>query len=341
MQDAWNTFASRLKTKLDALKEPVPDYTFDELVCYLRDYKRRNPRTIQKYTAQLAFMERHPAMPVQLHSGRYALVNSFYLYVRYRETVEGESGTATINDHKAIRALGDFLGIPREIWPTAPTLPMTDERWIPSPEEVYDLLHADYTPYASTNYDNALVKTLLTFDFMVGPRFPSEAHVLKLRDFRPDPHVLVVTEPKKSLRRRTLLLEPEWLCCSNRHYSLGHYLPWRDKVDPERKQEAFFLRSDGKPFPSKYALGKFVNQLVQPKFPWFHPYLGRHWSATARLIEWDFDYTRVADWLGHETVDMTRREYEHNARLQHRLHGDDWLARAGRRRVSPKGPENA
>lgn len=331
MQDAWNTYASRLRTKLDQLKVPHNDWTTDELVMYLRDYKRRNPSTIQKRLAHLRFMQEHEAMPVRMHGSRYEVVNSFYLYVRYRETVEGARHGAVINDHKAIRTLGDFLGIPREVWPTAPTAPKTDERWLPTPEEVYDLLHADYTPRPNVSYENALVKALLLLDYGIGVRFPSEAHALKLRDFDPDRHLLVITEPKKSGRRRTLLLEPEWLCCSKQHASLANYLKWRDKVDPERKQEAFFLKPDGTPFASKFGMLKFVRGHVVKRFPWFHPYQGRHWCANARLIEWGFDATRVADWLGHEAVDMTRRAYDHNARLYARLYGTDWLARIGRK----------
>jgi hypothetical protein len=34
-----------------------------------------------------------------------------------------------------------------------------------------------------------------------------------------------------------------------------------------------------------------------------------------------FDYARVADWLGHEKLDMTRREYEHSARIYARKYG--------------------
>lgn len=340
MEAAWSTYADRLREKLDQLKQTQKDWTQDELVMYLRDYKRRHPNTIRQRLSQLRFMERHPKMPVALHKDRFALVNTFYLYARYRETVDGAAATALINDHKAIRALGDFLGVPREVWPTAPTEPMTDERWLPSPEEVYELLHATYTPDPKVSYNQALVKALLVFDFVIGARMPSEAHALKLRDFDPKRHLLVITEPKKSLRRRTLLLEPEWACCSTRHPSLVNYLTWRDKVDPERKQEAFFLKENGTPFSSKAGLRKFLVQHVKPKFPWFHPYLGRHWCANARLVDWGFDYARVADWLGHETVDMTRREYEHNARIQQRIHGDDWLLRLARR-PTDRRPKNA
>ncbi|MCA1812133.1 MAG: hypothetical protein LC623_09015 [Halobacteriales archaeon] len=336
MQDAWNTFASRLRTKLDELKAPSSDWTEDELIVYLRDYKRRKASTIGHRLAQLRFMERHEAMPVNLHGGRFALVNSFYLYVRYRETVEEAPATTLINDHKSVKVLGDFLGIPREVWPTAPTEPHTDERWIPLPEDVHALLHSNYTPTPQLSYDNALVKAILVLDFGFGVRCPSEAWILKKKDFMPDKHLIVVTEPKKSGRRRTLMIEPEWLCCSRRHPSLANFLVWRKKVDPNDEQEDFFLRADGTPFPSKHALNKFVNDLVKPRFPWFHPYLGRHWSVNARLIDWGFDYTRVADWHGHETVDMTRREYDHNARMLARLHGKDWLNRVARARLTDK-----
>lgn len=341
MNAAWNTHASRLREKLQALKEPTKDWTWNEVTMYLRDYKRRNPNTIGQRLRQLRFMENHKDMPVSLHGGRFALVNTFYLYVKYREDVEDKAATALINDHKAIRALGDFLGVPREVWPTAPTEPMTDERKLPSPEDVWALLHSDYTPRPTTSYNNALVKAILLVDFGMGLRTPSEVHALRLADFDPARHLLVVTEPKKSMRRRTLLLEPEWMCCSSRHPSLANYLVWRDKVDPQRKQEAFFLKADGKPFGSKFGLRKLLVEHVKPRFPWFHPYLGRHWCANARLIEWGFDYARVADWLGHETVDMTRREYEHNARLHQRLWSDEWLLRVARRPKIDRTPKTA
>jgi hypothetical protein len=49
------------------------------------------------------------------------------------------------------------------------------------------------------------------------------------------------------------------------------------------------------------------------------------------LIDSGFDYVRVADWLGHEDVNMLRREYEHNARLHESLYGRHWMDRIGRR----------
>lgn len=341
MQRAWTSYGARLKTQLNELKDQHHHWTREEFVMHLTSYKRLQAGTIQKKLAQLDFMERHSVFPVQLHKGPWALLNSFWMYIQQRELVEGAKPGALRNDHKAIHSLGDFLGIPKNIWPTAPTEPMTDERFIPSPDEVHALLHADYTPSPRTSYENHLIKGLLALDFLFGVRMPSEAFALKLKDFDPARHTCVVTEPKKSGRRRTVLVEPEWICCSTRHPSLANYLVWRRKVDPEGKEAAFFLQADGKPFASKDTMRNFLSEKVKPHFPWFYPYLGRHWSTTARLIDWDGDYARVADWHGHEDVNMTRREYEHNTRILRREHGDDWLFRAGRKHKTNRKPKTA
>lgn len=60
----------------------------------------------------------------------------------------------------------------------------------------------------------------------------------------------------------------------------------------------------------------------------FRTCLGRHCANAHRL---DWGHVRAAGWLGDKTVDMTRREYEHNPRLHERLHGRDWLQRIARR----------
>jgi integrase len=108
--------------------------------------------------------------------------------------------------------------------------------------------------------------------------------------------------------------------------SLENWLRWRDKLGAST--EAFFPTATGEAFPSKEAMNRFVRRNVRPSFPWFNPYLGRHWSVNARLIEWEFDYARVAAWHGHESVNMTKNAYEQSARLQEVRHGGDSLSRA-------------
>lgn len=98
------------------------------------------------------------------------------------------------------------------------------------------------------------------------------------------------------------------------------------------------MRDTGEPFDSKGGIAEFLGKRVKPRFPWFYLYLGRHWCANARLIDTGFDYIQVADWLGHESVNMLRREYEHNARLHQRLYGNNWIARVSRRAKTDPQP---
>lgn len=288
---------------------------------YLARYKRRKRSTIDARLRQLRFMARHPVAPVNLHGTREELLNSFYGYVTFREENEGAPPSALSNDHTSIRVLGDFLGIPREAWPTAPTLVKHEDDELPTPEMVYDLRHTDWTPNPKFSYTNHLVRGLLVFDFLLGPRFPSEAWALRLADFRPEEHELVITEPKKSGKRRRLLVEPEWVCCSRRHPRQGGPRAEAGGLLPHQQGDALRIEVHGGAVP------------VQPRevaLPVVLPYLGRHWNANARLVEWGFDYVRVANWMGHEDVKMLRKHYEHSARLYRHEYGDQWLMRAAR-----------
>lgn len=319
--------SSRLRTKLEALKEADRDWTDDELIMHLRDWRRLGENTITQRLRDLRRMASHPIVPVKMHGTRYELVDSFYNHMKYRELVEMKAPTAIKNDFKAIVSLGGYRGIPREVWPRPPTIPRRARVVLPAPEQVHDLLHADYVANARNSYENHLIQYLLVLDFAFGLRFPNEAFALKIQHFDPKTHTLIVTESKKGGSTRRILIEPEWLCCSKNRPSLVQYLKWRARVDVGGT-DAFFLMPNGEPFKSKHHLKRWLDLRVKPRFPWFHLYLGRLWCANARLIEWKYDYARVAEWLGHESVDMTRRTYEHEARLHRKKYGDGWLGRA-------------
>lgn len=317
----------KLRAKIDAIPDTDKAWDEDELGSHLEGYKGMNPNTVSQRLRDLRRMARHPIRPVILHGTRSDLVASFYDYMTYRVQFEKKAPTAIRNDFKAVRCLGDLRGVPREVWPRPPTVPRKARTQLPTPEMVRALLQADYVPNAKNSYENQLVKYLLVLDFGLGLRFPNEAFALKVSDFDPATHTLVVTEPKKGNATRRLLIEPTWMCCSKRHASLANYLKWRSKVDVGGT-DAFFLKPDGQPFPSKFALKRFLDKRVKKKFPWFHLYLGRTWSANARLIEWGHNHARVANWLGHDGVDMLRKQYEQEARLHEQIHGKDWLLRA-------------
>lgn len=163
-------------------------------------------------------------------------------------------------------------------------------------------------------------------NFGLGLRAPSELHKLKVTDLDVRNHILVVTEPKKSGKRRRLVLEPDWLCCGKKRLGLAGYLKWRAMTNPTT--DAFFVRQDGTAYPSKEMLSKDLNEKVKPLFPWYHPYLGRHWSVNARLVETHGDWNKVARWHGHENVKQTMTAYAPSYEVYARLYGKNWLARA-------------
>lgn len=328
MEEVWNPSAmTRLRDTLTKLRNKKDSaWTFDEFELFLRRYERLGASTIRKRLAHLRFMadrERH-VLPVVLDGSREDLVNSFCAYVTAREEIEECDWGALSNDHKAIRNLGRFPGIPSDVWPTAPTRTSHEDLWLPSPEQVYDLLHANYG--AKNSFQNAHIRYLLAANFGYGLRAPSELHSLRVQDLDADHHILVVTEPKKSGRRRRLVVEPSWLCCGSKRLGLADNLKWRART--KSQTDAFFARKDGSPYPSKEMLAKDLNAAVKPLFPWYHPYLGRHWSVNAQLVETGGDWNKVARWHGHENVKQTMSAYAPSFEVYARLYGKNWLARA-------------
>lgn len=324
-------YPARLRTILsEQTQDKKYAWTIDQFEWWMPDWKNLQPSTRTSRLATLARLAGHPVHPVVLQGMAAEIVTSFYHHYRHRRDVEGKSPAALSNDFKAIRLLGAFLGIPDNAWPTQPPVPRKAKKMLPSPEEVYDLLHDQYTPDARNSYENALIRYLLAVDFGLGLRYPNEAWSLRVQDVDLDSHTVVVTENKKRGSTRRLLIEPTWLCCNHTTLSLRNWLDWRSKVDVGGT-DALFLKPDGQPFRSANYLRVWLAQRVQPKYPWFTGYTGRRWCANARLIDSGFDHARVADWLGHEGVDMLRRHYEQDARLHEKMHGKDWISRAFRR----------
>lgn len=275
-------------------------------------------------------MAKHPLAPVKIHGTRDEMVMSFLRFVRHREEAEGKMPTALSDDYKAIKTLGRFRGVPLEVWPKPPTIQEKPRELDQTPEDIHALLHHDYgIKDAKNSYERHLIQYLLVFDFGFGPRMCSEAYTLKVGDFDPKRHLLTITESKKSMKRRRLLIEPEWLCCSPSHPSLAQYLKWRAKVDVGGT-DAFFLKPNGEPFPSPEAIKQYLEGKVKPYFPWFHCYLGRTWNVNARLVDSGFDYNQVADWTGHASVEMIRSHYDKDARIHAKMYGAKWLERAFR-----------
>jgi integrase len=283
---------ARLRTIFDTLKEQDREWKESDLERHLLTWERMTKRTVDQLMRDLRRLAAHPIVPVKLHSTRYDMVESFLRFLYHRENVEHKLGTATKNDFKAVLALAKYRGIPREVFPKRAPIIQQARDTLPQPEEIHALLHTTWTRDPTHSYEQHLIQYLLVYIFGFGVRAPSEAHALKVSDFDPNRHLIVIREPKKSKRTRRLYIEPEWLCCGKNRPSLNQYLKWRAKVDVGGT-DAFFLKPNGEPFHNELAVARFLERRVKRKFPWFHCYLGRTWNANARLIQWDRNGTGI------------------------------------------------
>ena len=310
-----------------------------EFESFLLDHQERKKSTVDQRMRDLRRIANHPRRPVDLHAPPAEFVRQVIDFLAYRRDVEGKAATARVNDIRALRPWAVFNGLDPKLLPVQPHVPRRARERLATPEEVYALLHHPYTPEPDRNPENLLVRGMLTY-CMSGWRFPSEAWSAVKDDLDPEWHLLTVHEMKKAGTIRRILVEPTQLCCRPNRMSMANWSKARGRVD-RGLSDALFVKPDGTPFPSKEAMRSWLLRRVQPVFPWFQGYTLRRWIANALLVEWDFDYARVAEQLGHESVDMTRRTYEHEARLHARMYGKDWLARALARPRRKTAPQHA
>jgi len=341
MHDAWGPSRStRLQTLLERF-EGVWDEEWreEDLRFWWTEFEQNKESTLEKRLNSLEFMATYEPAPVQLHGSLRDFVESFLIYWKVRKTQDSDAGHGALqNDLKAVKTLGSWFEIPDGIWPKAPA-PPDEDRDLPSPEQVYDLLHTQYEPNASRDPANALIVYLIVWAFGIGARIPSEAYAARVQDVDLEAGTVLIREPKKGDRTRRLYIEPEWLCTGRTRLSLANWLTWRDKMNPTT--DALFPRPDGSAWPSKKALNQHLKRRVKEHHGWFNGRLGRHWCATARLIEWDGDYGRAAEWLGHEKQDRVRNVYGRAHRVWKQTYGGDWLERAWQRPRNKDPPESA
>ncbi|PSG98474.1 hypothetical protein BRD56_00615 [Thermoplasmatales archaeon SW_10_69_26] len=230
------------------------------------------------------------------------------------------------NDLKAIKCYGDYLGVPRKLWPKQPTVKQKTTK-LPSPEAVRHLLTDNYREDSTRN---ELVLTVMRVMFGLGLR-PKEAYELRLQHFYPEDHLLRVPSVKNSADgTEPLIIEPEWLCCGTTRPSLLNWVEHhRPKLDPTT--DAMFPHFEGGDWPSAEAFWQYIKRPVKKVYPGYWNRLGRKWSVNARLIESKqgsrYDWRGVAKFHRH-TTDTSVRNYEQSVELHEKLYGDNWITRA-------------
>ncbi|MFO1535289.1 MAG: hypothetical protein ABR586_06450, partial [Thermoplasmatota archaeon] len=319
--------------KLLAQDKEKPEWTQSDLENWLLDDQEKAVSTADGLLRHLRFMEAYPGQPVTLQGTRYQFVLSGRLYYKVRKDVEKPGYGALQNDLKVLRKVGTFLGVPKDVWPVAPYTPNPGRRAMPRPEEVYGTLHRTYAPNAKRDgaMVNAWARHVLALSWGFGLRGPKEPWFLKADSYDPGTGIFKVVEPKKHYKERFLYVEPVWLGNSHSRLSLTGWLKWRDQLAPD--SNALFPNPvTGKDFPTPAAFAKCFYDLVKPQVPWFNFRLARHWATYARIIDAGFSdtgYNLVAEWLGHDSADMTRDTYGPAARTFSKspAYGKDWITR--------------
>jgi integrase len=295
--------------------------TFEDvrLNAFLR--QRLDPSTIEKRLRYARFMENH-IVPVDFRNPNYA---NFIRHMDYREQEENATSQALRHEWKTMTMFLKAYGI-ADNWVKyrAPHYTPNSDIVIPYPEIVNKFFSYDYS---EDPYETKLYQYLFFAGFTIGMRPPSELANLDLDDITIDGErgSITITETKKHGKRRTLIPERFILISPNKK-SLKNYIDkWRPKVDTGN-ETALFLTPRGKRFTPDYLRGRLS---LHGNKIWngFHPYTMRHWCATARMIEWDYNIDRVGSWLGHSHVDMTRR-YVHMAEEYYKQDQGSWLNRA-------------
>ena len=317
-------------TKSNRLNCPIvldPDHsTFEDVALHAYLRQRLSISTIEKRLRYARFMETH-RVPVDF---RHPTYENFIRHMDYREEIEKATSQALRHEWKTITMFLRAYGL-ADNWMKyrAPHYTPTNDIVIPYPETVNKFFTFEYS---SDTYETKLYQYLFFLGFTIGMRPPSELCNLNISDVKIDGKrgSITITETKKHGNKRTLIPERFILVSPNRK-SLKNYIDkWRPQVD-NGTETTLFLTPEGKRFTPDYLRMK-LSEYGKHIWKDFHPYTMRHWCATARMIEWDYNIDRVSSWLGHSHLDMTKR-YLHIAEEYYKQDQGSWLRRAIR---SPK-----
>jgi len=299
--------------------------SFTDVAAHAFLRQRLCQHTIEKRLSTARFMETHP-MPVNF---RNPTLENFMAHMDYREQVENAGNGALSNEWKTMRMFLKAYGI--EIWSyKAPSQPAYRARIIPFPDQVYKMLNLTYS---DDLYENALIQYLLTHNFIVGWRFPSEPVTMKTTNVNVERGYITITEPKKHHSTRNI--SPIEIMTNTHRKSFKNWIDnWRPKVENQYSNDYLYIKSDGRPFTTD-TLRQLLNRKATPKiqeiFPQYYNYCSRHFSAVSRLIRTKlqyktFDEYEVRDWLGHTKIETTMG-YIKDAKHYYLLAPYDWIHR--------------
>jgi len=311
--------------------------TFPELlnavIYYSKNELYRKQETldhIDRYARLMAKNEQpFPIDFFNLNYNQYKLHMNWYKNNFYDEET-GKNFYGLKHRKDTIDTFNKAFGLPDGWFPyRLPPRPNHKEIIIPNPETVHKMIN--YKDYHSDKDINKLIQYILAYGFWFGTRNPSELVNQKLSKIYFNEGYMIITEPKKYNTTRQIFPESNIFAAATRK-SLKNYVDkLRPKFETSRSKDYLFIKpSDGSPFNRRY-FGKMQSQYGKMVYPIFHPYMTRHWCATARYIrarikKSEDPKTDVQEFLGHEEQ-KTTENYISLATKMGRLYPYDWINR--------------
>ena len=324
MQDVDINRYNRLETPI--VLEPQTA-TFEDVALHALLRQRLSLGTINRNLRYARYMEKHPC-PIDFRNFNYENVIRHF---DYREQIEKAGYGALKHEWQAIRMFIKAYGLDIHKWHYRPPKQAKYTiRPIPYPKQVHDMIHLNYS---KDPYTNALIKTLITHNHVIGWRPPSEPSVIKASDVDLDNASIKVTSPK--LNNATRYLDISEIATRNNIYSMKNWLKWRSKVENQYSDDYLYLKPSGLPFKDKEHLRMFLNRKAYNKiktvFPEYYNYTSRHFCAIARLIRAKletkhYDVFEVKEWMGHTKIETTMA-YVKDAKFYFKKHPYDWIKR--------------
>jgi len=311
---------------LDPLKLDPQTATMDDIAIHAKTEQYLSDNTITKRLRYLRFMETHE-YPIDL---RNPTEKEFIRHIRYRMYHETPPATidALMHEKLAFNMLRKCYG-QNEITIKFPRRQPNKKMIIPLPEIVRELWHH---PYDKNKATRKLYQYMFRLSFLIGMRPPSEIANLKTSDIlfnRNGTAILTIHEDKEHGRQRTIILPPA-IATDPRQKSLLNWVEsWRPRIANENC-DALFPKKNGDYWNPPH-LGKELR--IQGKKVWepYHPYVSRHWSCIARLIEQKERHDHwntlvVKEWHGHDKIKNTEK-YIKYARQYYAIAEYNWIQR--------------
>ncbi len=302
--------------------------SFDDVAIHAILRQRMKKTTVAKRITYARYMEKHHA-PVDF---RHPTYENFIRHMDYREQIENAGFGALGHEWKTMRMFLRAYGLSKWDY-RPPSAPYYKVKVIPFPEQISEILRLTYS---EDEYENALIQYILTHNFIIGWRIPSEPSIMKLSDVTIDDHdrgFIKITEPKKM--NSTRIVTPVEIMTNHRRKSFKNWIDsWRPKVANQYSKDFLYLKHDGTPF-CKESLRMFLNRkaspIIQTVIPKYHNYVARDFCAIARLIRTkiqtgSFDEFEVKEWLGHTKIQTTMC-YIKDASHYYKLAPYDWINR--------------